>query len=67
MSKKKIDALSYQEALQELQDIVVYIEQADLPVDEVIQKVKRANELLAFCKAIIETSGKTLDKLTDSN
>lgn len=67
MPKKKNDELSYRNALQELQDIVADIEKVDLPVDEVIQKVKRANELLAFCKATIQASGETLEKLTASN
>lgn len=66
MVKKKNEELSYQDALRELQEIVDYIENADLPVDEVIQKVKRSNELLAFCKATIQESGETLVKLSST-
>lgn len=71
MPKKKVETISpstlnYQEALLEIQQIVETIEKTDLPVDEVIKMVKRANELLAFCKKILEQSGESLVKLSAS-
>lgn len=44
------EKLSYTEAISELESIVSEIEQDDIPVDELLEKVKRSSELLAFCK-----------------
>lgn len=47
MSKKQ----SYDEALEELQNIVSEIESEEIGVDELSKKVKRAAELLKFCQS----------------
>ena len=47
MTKKK---LSYDHALNELQNIVAEIEGEEISVDELSKKVKRAAELLKFCQ-----------------
>jgi len=47
MSKKKI---SYDSALNELQNIVAEIEGEEIGIDELSKKVKRAAELLKFCQ-----------------
>ncbi len=47
MSKKEI---SYEAAYEELQEIVTRIEEGDIGVDELAAKVKRAAELIKFCK-----------------
>ena len=43
--------MSYSEAIAELETIVSEIEQDDVPVDELLEKVKRAADLITFCKA----------------
>ncbi|MGM0566149.1 MAG: exodeoxyribonuclease VII small subunit [Bacteroidota bacterium] len=43
--------MSYAEAIAELETIVSEIEQDDVPVDELLEKVKRASDLITFCKA----------------
>jgi len=47
MSKKK---LTYDSALNELQEIVNEIESEEIGIDELSKKVKRAAELLKFCQ-----------------
>lgn len=41
---------TYTAAIQELEEIVSEIENADIGVDELSEKVKRASELIKICK-----------------
>ncbi|HEX3767289.1 MAG TPA: exodeoxyribonuclease VII small subunit [Puia sp.] len=43
--------LNYTEAFEELQEIVLEIEQGEISVDELSEKVKRAAVLIKICKA----------------
>lgn len=54
MAAKKI---SYSEAMAEIEDILAKIENEELDVDELAEKVKRVSVLLKTCK----------DKLTQTN
>ncbi|HKJ79942.1 MAG TPA: exodeoxyribonuclease VII small subunit [Prolixibacteraceae bacterium] len=54
MATKKI---SYNEAVSEIEDILEKIENEELDVDELAEKVKRVSVLLKLCK----------DKLTKTN
>lgn len=63
MSKEK---QTYQEAITELEDIVSKIETDTIPVDELAAKVKRASELITFCKSILkQTESEVNAILTD--
>lgn len=42
--------MTYQEAVKELENIVAQIENEDIPVDELLDKVKRSSELIRFCQ-----------------
>lgn len=42
--------MTYEEAYNELQDIIQHMEHGSIGVDELSVKVKRAAELIAFCK-----------------
>lgn len=44
------DINNYTEAFEELQSIVTEIEQGEISVDELSQKVKRAALLIKYCK-----------------
>lgn len=48
MNKKA--TLTYETAYTELSKIVKDIEQENVPLDELAQKITRANELIDFCK-----------------
>jgi len=43
--------LTYTEAIAELEQIVEEIENEDISVDDLSEKVKRASELIRLCKA----------------
>ncbi len=47
MSKK---AIKYKEAVSELEKILAGLESEEIDVDEVSEKVKRAVELIKFCR-----------------
>jgi exodeoxyribonuclease VII small subunit len=42
--------MTYEKAYNELQEIITAIETGDVSVDLLSEKVKRAAELIAFCK-----------------
>lgn len=44
------EELNYTNAFEELQSIVSEIEQGEISVDELSEKVKRATTLIKFCK-----------------
>lgn len=56
-------ALNYTEAFEELQSIVSDIEQGEISVDELSQKVKRAAQLIAICKAKLVTTEEDVNKI----
>lgn len=57
--------ISYTEAKKELETIVKSIEAGELDVDVLTEKVKRASELIAFCKEKLTTTDKELQKLLE--
>ena len=54
---------TYIDAFNELQQIVSHIEAGDVNVDELAQKIKRASELIAVCKAKLVASEEEVDRL----
>ncbi|NLX81906.1 MAG: exodeoxyribonuclease VII small subunit [Proteiniphilum sp.] len=62
MSKQE---LTYTKAKQELEQIVKSIESGTLDVDALTDMVKRASELITFCKEKLATTDDKLQKLLD--
>ena len=56
-------ALTYSQAKQELEEIVSAIESGKLDVDALTEKVKRASELIAFCKERLTKTDEELQKI----
>ena len=42
--------LTYEEAIQELQETVAQLQEDEVNIDELSAKVKRAAELIAYCR-----------------
>lgn len=42
--------ITYTEAFEELQNIVMKMEEGEIGIDELSEKVKRASELIGICK-----------------
>ena len=55
--------IKYTEAFEELQGIVSEIEQGEISVDELSQKVKRAAELIKICKAKLTTTEEDVNRI----
>ncbi len=62
MSKKKV---SYKEATTEISEIIQEIENNDVDIDLLSEKVKRVSYLLKFCKTKLYDTEQYLEKLFD--
>jgi exodeoxyribonuclease VII small subunit len=57
---------NYSEALAELELIVDQIENSEISVDDLSQKVERASELITICKSILEKTDKDVQGILKS-
>ena len=62
MDEKK---MSYAQAKEELEKIVSAMESGQLDVDALTEKVKRASELIAFCKEKLTKTDTQLQKMLE--
>jgi len=62
MSKK----ITYNDALAEIEGIIYQIENEDLDVDDLTEKVKRMTFLLTLCKDKLHTAEKEVQKVLKS-
>ena len=60
MSKK---LLSYKEAMTEIEDILGQLENNELDVDELSEKVKRVSNLVNICKEKLHNTEEEIDKI----
>jgi len=54
---------TYTEAFEELQEIVSQIEEGDITVDELSEKVKRAAKLIKICKDKLTATEENVEKI----
>lgn len=54
---------TYVQAFEELQRIVSEIEEGHISVDELSEKVKRAAQLIAICKAKLSTTEEDVNRI----
>ena len=57
------EKVNYTEAFGELQAIVLEIEQGEISVDELSEKVKRASQLIKICKTKLTTTEEDVNKI----
>lgn len=57
--------LTYEQAYKELESIISDIEDGEIGVDALSEKVKRAAELIAFCKQKLSTTESDVQKILD--
>ena len=57
------DDINYTDAFQELQTIVAEIEQGEISVDELSEKVRRAAQLIKICKTKLTTTEEDVNKI----
>ncbi len=57
------DTINYSEAFEELQMIVSEIENGEISVDDLSEKVKRASVLIRICKTKLTTTEENVNKI----
>ncbi len=57
------EKINYTQAFEELQSIVAEIEQGEISVDELSDKVKRASLLIKICKTKLTTTEEDVKKI----
>ncbi len=60
MSKQK---LTYKSAMQELQEIISHLQMEAIGIDQITEKVKRASELISFCREKLRLTGKEIEEV----
>ncbi len=55
--------LSYAEAFSELQSILTKLENQELDVDQLSEQVKKASELIRFCKSKLHDTEEEIEKI----
>ena len=58
-----MDKITYQDAFDELQNIVSEIEEGDISVDQLSEKVKRASYLIRICKSKLTSTEEDINKI----
>ncbi|OFY41714.1 MAG: exodeoxyribonuclease VII small subunit [Bacteroidetes bacterium GWF2_40_14] len=61
----KVKAKTYQEALQELQELVLKIEDPTSNLDTISHDVKKAMELVKYCQIQLRSYEEDIEKLTE--
>lgn len=59
----KKNTSSYEDALRELQVILEQLQNNEVPMDDLVQKVKRATTLIQYCKEKLRSTEEEVDKL----
>lgn len=57
------DNITYTDAFEELQTIVTEIEEGEISVDELSEKVKRAADLIRICKAKLTSTEESVNQI----
>lgn len=65
--KKKTTKISYQDAIQELEEIVNAIEEDSLDIDELSDEVKRALTLIDHCRSKLRSTEESIQQAFDEN
>ena len=63
MAKRKSKIVSYETALKELQTIVDQLQEETIGIDDLSEKVKRAADLIQYCKEKLRNTDMDLQKI----
>jgi Exonuclease VII small subunit. len=63
MTKKSKPISSYETALEELQKIVADLQEENVSIDDLSEKVKRAAALIQFCKSKLRSTEEEIEDL----
>ena len=57
--------ISYEKALEELQQIVQQLEENAVSIDDITEKTKRAAELIRFCKEQLRAAEDAVERMLE--
>ena len=63
ITQKEVNEMKYDDALKMLHSISSALENKEVPIDELTEKVKLANMLNAHCKQKLEATEKEIQKI----
>lgn len=58
-----MNKISYKEAMEKLEAIVSGLENDEIPVDELAEKVKEASKLIRICKSVLYETEEEVNKV----
>lgn len=67
MSEKKVKELSFEENLEQLEEIVKKLEAGDVPLDDAIEEFNKAMKLSKACDEKLKKAEETITKLVKEN
>ena len=59
--------LKFEEAMQQLEEIVTNLERGDVPLEEALDQFQKGVSLSKFCKETLQNVEQTLTKIVDEN
>jgi len=62
---KAIDEMNYEEAFQDLEEIITLLEAGDRPLEETLEAYKRGQELFKRCSELLEKAELQVRQLTN--
>lgn len=62
-----MDDLSFEESLEQLEEIVNQLESGDIPLDEAIDKFTKAMELVKLCNEKLNSAEESIAKIVEDN
>lgn len=63
----KEKSLSYDQAYAELQSILAELQQSETSIEDLTKKIKKASELINYCKTKLRSTEKDIQKLLQDN
>ena len=57
MSKNKEENITFEQAIEELENIINRLEEGDVPLDETIKLYEKGSELKDFCEKKLQSAG----------
>jgi exodeoxyribonuclease VII small subunit len=59
--------MKFSEAIEELQTLVKLMEQGEISIDDLAEKVKRANDLVEICKSKLRNAEKEINDVLQNS
>lgn len=65
MAKKNDKSINYKSAIKELEIILSRLQKDETSVDELVNEVEKAQKLVKYCKDVLSSTEKDLDKILE--